>query len=65
MRVRMTGRCYDLRGPKDCLVVATPEEWVPFDRDQADKLAASAMMLACKAEHVARLQREALATNSS
>jgi hypothetical protein len=60
----MTDRCYDFQGPKDQLVVATPQGWAPFDRDQAEKIAASAMLLARKAEHVERLQQEASNLNA-
>jgi hypothetical protein len=55
----MTGRCYDLPGPWDQLVVATSDGWVPFDERAATKLAASAMMLACGPEHLERLREEA------
>lgn len=61
----MTGHCYDLPGPKDQLVVATSEGWVPFDERAAAKMAASAMMLACGPEHVECLRHEALALTSS
>jgi len=57
----MTGHCYDLPGPKDQLVVATSEGWVPFDERAAAKMAASAMMLACGPEHLGRLRQEAQA----
>lgn len=56
---KMTGRCYDLRGLRDELVVATSDGWAPFDERAATKMAASAMMLACGPEHLERLQDEA------
>jgi len=61
----MTGHCYDLPGPRDQLVVATSEGWVPFDGRAAAKMAASAMMLACGPEHVERLRQEAQAAAPS
>ena len=61
----MTGHCYDLPGPRDQLVVATSEGWVPFDERAAAKMAASAMMLACGPEHLERLRQEARAAAPS
>jgi hypothetical protein len=58
----MTGHCYDLPGPKDQLVVATSDGWVPFDERAAAKMAASAMMLACGPEHLERLRQESQAS---
>jgi hypothetical protein len=61
----MTGHCYDLPGPKDQLVVATSDGWVPFDERPAAKMAASAMMLACGPDHLERLRQESQALASS
>jgi hypothetical protein len=61
----MTDRCYDLLGPKDQLVVATSDGWVPFDEQAATRLAESAMMLAFGPEHVERLRQESQAPASS
>jgi hypothetical protein len=61
----MTDHCYDLLGPKDQLVVATSNGWVPFDEQAATRLAESAMMLAFGAEHVERLRQESQAPASS
>jgi hypothetical protein len=58
----MTGRCYDLHGPRDQLVVATKHGWMPFDEKAATKMAASAMMLACGPEHFDHLQAKTQAT---
>ena len=61
----MTDHCYDLLGPKDQLVLATSDGWVPFDEQAATKLAESAMMLAFGSEHVERLRQESQAPASS
>jgi hypothetical protein len=63
--VTMTDHCYDLPGPRDRLVMATSDGWVPFDEDAATKLAESAMMLAFGAKHVDRLRRETQAFPAS
>ena len=61
----MTDHCYDLLGPKDQLVVATSDGWIPFDERAATRLAESAMMLAFGPEHVERLRQESQAPASS
>jgi hypothetical protein len=60
----MTDHCYDLLGPKDQLVVATSDGWIPVDERAATKMAESAMMLAFGPEHIERLRQESQAPAS-